>query len=117
MHRGAEYEALKEQIAQRLLTYLFEQLPHLKDHIDYYEFSTPLTTKNFANYQKGELYGIDHSPNRYRQKFLQPQTSFKGLYLTGQDIVTADVGGALFSGLITASAMTGRNYMRRIYSK
>ena len=114
MHRGAEYEALKEQIAQRLLAHLFEQLPHLKDHIDHYELSTPLTTKNFANYQKGELYGIDHSPNRYRQKFLQPRTPIKGLYLTGQDIVTAGVGGALFSGLITASAMTGRNYMKRV---
>ena len=114
MHRGSEYEALKEQLTQRLLVHLFEQLPHLKDHIDYYELSTPLTTKNFANYQKGELYGIDHSPNRYRQKFLQPRTPIKGLYLTGQDIVTAGVGGALFSGLITASAMTGRNYMKRV---
>jgi len=114
MHRGSEYEALKEQIAQRLLAHLFEQLPHLKDHIDHYELSTPLTTKNFANYQKGELYGIDHSPSRYRQKFLQPRTPIKGLYLTGQDIVTAGVGGALFSGLITASAMTGRNYMKRV---
>ena len=104
--RDREYEALKEQIAQRFLVHLFEQLPHLKDQIDHYELSTPLTTKNFANYQKGELYGIDHSPSRYRQKFLQPRTPIKGRYLTGQDIVTAGVGGALFSGLISASAMT-----------
>ena len=114
MHRGAEYEALKKQITQRLLAHLFEQLPHLKDCVDHYELSTPLTTKNFVNYQKGELYGIDHSPSRYRQKFLQPRTPIKGLYLTGQDIVTAGVGGALFSGLITATAMTGRNYMNRV---
>jgi len=114
MHRGAEYEALKEQITQRLLVHLFEQLPHIKDHIDHCELSTPLTTKNFVNYQKGELYGIDHSPSRYRQKFLQPRTPIKGLYLTGQDIVTAGVGGAMFSGLITASAMTGKNYMKKI---
>jgi all-trans-retinol 13,14-reductase len=114
MHRGAEYEALKEQITQRLLAHLLEQLTHLKDHIDHYELSTPLTTKNFANYQKGELYGIDHSPSRYRQKFLQPRTPIKGLYLTGQDIVTAGVGRALFSGLITASTMTGRNYMKKV---
>ena len=114
MHRGGEYEALKEQIAQRLLAHLFEQLPHLQGHIDHYELSTPLTTKNFANYQKGELYGIDHSPSCYRQKFLRPRTPIKGLYLTGQDIVTAGMGGALFSGLITASAMTGRNYMKRV---
>ena len=114
MHRGSEYEALKEKVAQRLLTHLFEQLPHLKDHIDHYELSTPLTTKNFVNYSHGELYGIDHTPARFRQRFLKPLTPIKGLYLTGQDIVTAGVGGALFSGLITASAMTGRNYMKKI---
>ena len=32
----------------------------LEGHIDHYELSTPLTTKIFANYQNGELYGIDH---------------------------------------------------------
>jgi len=96
MHRGAGYEALKEQIAQRLLTHLFEQLPHLKGHIDHYELSTPLTTKNFANYQKGELYGIDHSPSRYRQKFLQPRTPIKGFYLTGQDCDGRCGRGAVF---------------------
>ena len=114
MHRGAEYEALKEQIAQRLLAHLFEQLPHLRGQIDHYELSTPLTTKNFVNYQKGELYGIDHSPSRFRQKFLRPRTPIKGFYLTGQDIVTAGVGGALFSGLITANTMTGKNYMKSV---
>ena len=103
-----------KSIYSAFVGHLLEQLPHLKGHIDHYELSTPLTTKNFANYQKGELYGIDHSPSRYRQKFLQPRTPIKGLYLTGQDIVTAGVGGALFSGLITASAMTGRNYMKRV---
>jgi len=114
MHRGSEYEALKEKVAQRLLTHLFEQLPHLKDHIDHYELSMPLTTKNFVNYSHGELYGIDHTPARFRQRFLKPRTPIKGLYLTGQDIVTAGVGGAIFSGLITATAMTGRNYMKKI---
>ena len=114
MHRGAEYEALKEQIAQRLLAHLFEQLPLLKGQIDHYELSTPLTTKNFVNYQKGELYGIDHSPSRFRQKFLQPRTPITGFYLTGQDIVTAGVGGALFSGLITANTITGKNYMKSV---
>mgnify|MGYP001448407547 CR=1 FL=1 len=86
-------------------------------YIDYYELSTPLTTKNFTNYQKGELYGIDHSPSRFRQEFLRPRTQIKGMYLTGQDIVTAGVGGAMFSGVITASAMTGKNYMKRVMRK
>ncbi len=115
MKRGDSYEDLKEQIAQRLFSELFKQLPHLKSAVDHYELSSPLTTQHFVNYDKGEIYGIDHTPQRFRQKFLQPRTPIKGLYLTGQDIVTAGIGGALFSGLITASAITGINFMKKIY--
>jgi all-trans-retinol 13,14-reductase len=39
----------------------------------------------------------------------------KGLYLTGQDIVSAGVGGAMFSGFITATAITKINFMKKIY--
>lgn len=114
MKRGEDYDALKEKIAQRLLAALYEQLPQVKYKIDHYELSTPLTTKHFVNYSKGEIYGLDHSPKRFRQGFLKPRTPIKGLYLTGQDIVTAGVGGALFSGVITASAITGTNYLKII---
>lgn len=116
MKRGEDYEALKEKLAQRLFKHLFKIYPHLEAHIDHYELSTPLTTQHFCNYKKGELYGLDHSPDRFRQKFLKPKTPIKGLYLTGQDIVTAGVGAALFSGLITASAITKVNFMKKIYA-
>ena len=98
-----------------MLEHLFKQLPHLREHIDHYELSSPLTTKNFVNYDKGELYGIDHTPERFNQKFLKPKTPIKGLYLSGQDIVSACVGGALFSGLITATAITRIDFMKKIY--
>lgn len=116
MKRGEEYKELKEKISQRLLTHLFKQLPHLKDHIAHYELSTPLTTQHFINYKKGELYGLEHTPERFRHKFLKPRTPIKGLYLTGQDIVTAGVGAALLSGFITATAITRINFMKRIYA-
>ena len=93
MKRGETYEAYKERFSQRLLNHLFEHFPHLKDKIDCYELSTPLTTKHFVNYEHGELYGLEHTPDRYKQKFLNPRTPIKGLFLTGQDIVTAGVGG------------------------
>ena len=117
MKRGEDYDNLKEKITNRLIEHLYEHLPHLKGKIDTYELSSPLTTKNFVNYEKGELYGIDHTPSRFNQKFLRPKTPIKNLYLTGQDIVSAGVGGALFSGLITAASITGINFMKKIYKK
>ena len=115
MKRGKKYEELKEKMSKRLLETLYHQLPHLKGKIDHYELSTPLTTQNFMNYKEGEIYGIDHTPQRYRQKFLQPRTPIKNFYLTGQDIISAGVGGALFSGVVTASAMEGKNLVKMVY--
>lgn len=114
MKRGEDYEAFKERIAQRLLAELYKQMPQVEGKVDCYELSTPLTTQHFVNYDKGEIYGLDHSPQRFRQRFLQPRTPIKNFYLTGQDIVTAGVGGALFAGVITATAMTGVNVLGKV---
>ena len=117
MKRGEDYETLKEKISQRLLEALYKKIPQAKGKIEHYELSTPLTTQHFINYDKGEIYGLDHTPKRFRQRFLQPRTPIKNLYLTGQDVVTAGVAAALFSGVITASAMTGKNVMKKVMTK
>lgn len=117
MKRGEAYESIKENITNRLLEVLYKHVPNAKGKIVHQELSTPLTTKHFVNYDEGEIYGLDHSPDRFRQRFLKPRTPIKNLYLTGQDIVTAGVAAALFSGVITASAITGKNIIGKIMKK
>ena len=114
MKRGEDYKAFKEKTAQRLLEVLYKHHPELRGKIDYYELSSPLSTAHFANYGYGEIYGIDHNTKRFEQKYLRPRTAIKNFYLTGQDIVSCGVGGALFSGLITASAITKNNLLNRL---
>lgn len=112
--RGEEYEALKEKIAQRLLEALYEKEPQLRGKVAYYELSSALTTKHFVNYEKGELYGLDHTSERFEQKFLRPQTPIKNFYLTGQDITTAGIGGAAFAGVLTAGVILKQDVMQEI---
>jgi all-trans-retinol 13,14-reductase len=112
--RGDDYEAFKEEIAQRLLAHLYKVEPQVEGKIDVYELSTPLSTKKFCNYQRGEIYGLNHHPERFDQDFLQPKTPIKNLYLTGQDIVTVGIAGALMSGVLTASAILGKNMMKEV---
>ena len=81
--------------------------------MDYYELSTPITSRDLANYKEGELYGIDHTPQRFQQKWLRPETKVKNLFLTGQDIVTAGVSAAMMSGVITSSAILKKNLMKQ----
>jgi len=100
---------MKEQYAQRLLETLYKYVPQVKGKVDYYELSSPLSTKNSTSYENGEIYGIEHTLERFRLKFLRPRTPIKNLYLTGQDVVTAGIGGALFGGILTASAILNKN--------
>lgn len=107
--RGKDYEAFKEDMATRLLEVLYEQVPQVRGKITYYELSTPLSTQHFTNYQTGEIYGLDHTPSRFKQRFLRPHTPISGLYLTGQDIATCGVAGGLFGGVLAAGAVIQKN--------
>lgn len=105
--RGADYDAFKEKLTQRMLRELFRQMPQLEAALDFHELATPLSTEWFHLYDRGEIYGLDHDPARFRQDWLHPVTKLKGLYLTGQDVVSAGVGGALVGGVLSTSAMLG----------
>jgi all-trans-retinol 13,14-reductase len=107
--RGSEYEALKENLAERMLDQLERFLPGLRSQIDYLEISTPLSTRYFAGYQRGEIYGLDHSPARFLDRSLRPRTAVRGLYLTGQDIASCGVIGAMAGGYLAGSAILREN--------
>jgi all-trans-retinol 13,14-reductase len=118
--RGEDYEALKTRFGERLMDVLYEKVPQARGKVDYYEVSTPLSTNWFGGYQKGELYGLAHTGERLEQDWLRPKTRIPGLWLTGQDILTCGVTGAMMAGLITTMSMTGTRKMgpllKRIYS-
>jgi hypothetical protein len=112
--RGAAYESLKQSLAARLQAALEQHEPAVAGKIDYAELSTPLTTRHFMNYQRGEIYGIGSTPARYRMRALGARTPIRNLYLTGQDVTSLGVVGALFGGAVSASAVLGKNLMSKL---
>ena len=105
--RGESYEKRKAELTERLLEVLYQQLPQLRGALDFCELSTPLSTQWFQHNMAGEIYGIDHNVERFQQNWLHPVTPIRNLYLTGADVVTAGVGGALIGGVMTTCAMSG----------
>lgn len=112
--RGDAYEAMKQNLTDKMLQALFQQCPQLEGQVDHCELSSPLSTRHFANFSQGEIYGLAHTPGRFKQRWLKPRTRLPGLYLTGADVCTAGVGGALFGGVLTASALLGQNLPAKI---
>lgn len=108
--RGEDYEQLKAELSERLLEAMYKQMPQLRGKVDYFELSTPLSTQWFQLNDRGEIYGLDHAADRFQQGWLHTITPVKNLYMTGQDVVTAGVGGALLAGLLTTAAMQGWRY-------
>ena len=110
--RGEDYEAFKQALGERILEVMLEKLPQLRGRIDYWEISTPLSSQHFNAYARGELYGIDHTPERFAQHWLTPRTRIPGLWLTGQDIMSCGVVGAMMGGVLTAQAVGGLKVLR-----
>jgi all-trans-retinol 13,14-reductase len=114
-HRGPDYDQLKQQFTARLLAQLELQVPQVRSHIEHAELSTPVTTRHFMNYEKGEIYGIAATPARYALRSLSARTPVRNLYLTGQDVASLGVVGALYGGVISASVALGKNLMGAVH--
>lgn len=105
--RGGEYDAFKARLGERLMQHLYDKVPNVRGKVDYFEVSTPVSTDWFSGYRQGELYGLAHTPQRMQQQWLRPKTSIPGLWLTGQDILTCGVTGAMMAGMLTVTSMVG----------
>eukprot|EP01063_Lacrimia_lanifica_P007944 TRINITY_DN15102_c0_g1_i2.p1 TRINITY_DN15102_c0_g1~~TRINITY_DN15102_c0_g1_i2.p1 ORF type:complete len:309 (+),score=89.14 TRINITY_DN15102_c0_g1_i2:52-978(+) len=110
--RSKEYTELKEALADKMWTTVLKYFPKLQGHASSLGAGTPLSCEAFLHAPRGGIYGLDAAPARFAlsaQAALRPKTPVSGLYLTGQDVLSCGVGGALESGVLTASAVLHRN--------
>jgi all-trans-retinol 13,14-reductase len=107
--RSADYESMKRDIGERLLGALHRHVPGLDAAIMRWEISTPLSTRHFLGVAYGEIYGLAHTPARFVSRDLRPRTPIANLFLTGQDVGTCGVMGAVSGAITAASVVLRRN--------
>ena len=86
--------------------------PALDPLIVYRELGTPLATASFTGHEKGGFYGVETTPRRILSEALNAQTPVPGLYLTGQDVMTPGIAGALWGGMLGAAAIDARVFQK-----
>ncbi len=102
--RPADYEAMKEDLAWRMVRGLEKRIPGLSKHIVYYSLGTPLTNEHYLNATRGNLYGIEKSPAQVGPWAFSPRTEFDGLFLCGASTLSHGVAGVTASGIDAAKA-------------
>nr|XP_054767019.1 all-trans-retinol 13,14-reductase-like [Lytechinus pictus] len=118
-HRGADYEAIKKGIADKMWERVLDLFPQLEDKVDYFEAGSPLSNKYYLAAPAGEMYGLDHNKERFTAETwtnLRPETPIPNLYLTGQDIMTCGFAGALYAGLMCGTKLLNRNLIGDLVS-
>ena len=113
-HRGEDYHRIKTAIAEQAWGQVLAIFPQLEGRKEYFEVGTPLSNQYYLGSHGGEVYGVDHDVTRFSPSVLmelRPETGVKGLFLTGQDVMVCGFSGAMFSGLLCASAILQRQLM------
>jgi phytoene dehydrogenase-like protein len=106
-HRGADYDHFKAQRAQALLAFVERFYPGFSALVAYSELSTPLTIEHFDASDRGTIYGIPCVPERLTVSWARAETPINNLYLTGADVISPGIVGALMGGVITAGRLIG----------
>lgn len=110
--RPEEWAAFKKKIEDRMMAYFAEKFPSLATMIVHHELATPLATAAYTAHEKGGFYGIETTPQRVLSEALSPRTPVPGLFLSGQDVMTPGIAGALFGGMLSAAAIDPRVYRK-----
>lgn len=115
--RDEDYDAFKQRITDQLLKQFFAHVPELESMLDFAELGTPLSTEHFVRPMAGSIYGLEPTPERFRNRWLRARAPIDNLYFAGAEVTSVGVIGAMMGGVLaalTAEPMRGFQYMRAL---
>jgi phytoene dehydrogenase-like protein len=108
LKRGPAYQAMKRELADRLVNDAERYVPGLKGHIKVTEIGTPATVWHYVRGRDGGIYGPEQSPDQAGPFRMWPTTGVPGLYLCGASVLGGGVFPCMLSGRIAARLAMSR---------
>lgn len=108
-HRGADYEAWKEERAAALLQQVEDLHPGFRDCIEAVNTASPLTIRDFYGAKEGTICGFSRDCRNIALSHLPVVTKIDNLLLTGQNNNLHGFCGVPLTAISTAEAILGTN--------
>lgn len=115
--RGATYDDLKKRLAMKMWYQLCALMPpgfEAQADMELLDIGTPLTNNHYIGATRGEIYGLDHTAQRFGAELstaLRPDVGVPGLLISGQDVATCGIAGGMLGGVLAASEALNRNLL------
>ncbi len=103
--RGDGYRDFKKRVEDTLFGQFQTTFPELAKLVVFRELATPLATVAVTGHHQGAFYGLNVTPKRVMSDALRAETPVKGLYLSGQDVASPGIPGALWGGILAAASV------------
>lgn len=103
--RGDDYRLYKARVEDLMFAQFEAHFPELARLVVFRDLSTPLTTTAITGHYRGAFYGLDVTPQRVMSGALRAKTPVPGLFLSGQDVLSPGIPGALWGGLLAAASV------------
>ena len=110
-HRGADYEAWKEQQTELLLKHIEVMYPSFTDKIEAINSSSPLTIRDYYGVKEGSICGFSKDWKNIALSLVPVVTKVKNLLLTGQNNNLHGFCGVPLTAISTCEAILGLNYI------
>jgi len=101
------YHQIKEEFSQHILQLLeLKLIPHLREHLLFYEAATPLTLERYTGNERGAMYGLASVPQQMGPSRPPNRTPIPGLFQVGHYTRPSHgIVGASLSGLFCARSI------------
>ncbi|KAM9831225.1 inactive all-trans-retinol 13,14-reductase [Neosynchiropus ocellatus] len=109
--RGKDYQDYKMRFAKNLFDWACTLFPKIKDKLVFQDVATPLTNMHYLGAQRGAMYSAEHNLERFQAEAVarnRCNTPVKNLFMSGQDVFSCGIAGALHGGILCASAVLDR---------
>ena len=99
-----EYLKQKEYFVNLIKKNLNEKLKDIAENLEFLDASSPLTTKRYVGYTGS--YALEHDMHKIT---LFPMTKIKGLFLSGQSVITTGFLGGIITAYVIDKIMEKQN--------